>query len=139
MSELPIQTCKKRLTVLWFSIAAILFTLMLILSPKFGSKLDEAWSWFLPTILPTLSLIIGVFVAELTTPQSTQKVSKFFFSLTFSISLFYLMCILSVFTIYLLGLTDKSLLDFMKQFNIILGALQGLTAATLGAFFVQKS
>lgn len=46
---------------------------------KFGTRVEEAWAWFLPTIMPTLSLIIGVLVLDVSlTRQSDKKIDRFF-------------------------------------------------------------
>ncbi|MDB4991652.1 MAG: hypothetical protein JWN04_6830, partial [Myxococcaceae bacterium] len=61
-----IEVCKRRLATLWFSVSGFLFVLVLAqsVSGKWGTQVKDAWSWLFPTILPTLSLIVGVLAAD---------------------------------------------------------------------------
>jgi len=137
--EISLKTCKKRLAALWFTMGPIIVLLLVVISllgKKLGDKADEAWGWFLPTVMPTLSLIIGVLVVDATDPQKTEKkVDRFLFWLAFDLSFFYLAIV--VLTILIQPFTGSTLLDLMKASNLWLGPVQGLVAAVLGAFFIK--
>lgn len=139
MSEtISISVSKRRLAILWFTGGLLLFLLLAVLSfgSRFGDRTEDAWSWFLPTILPTLSLMIGVLVIDATSSESSDgRVGRFIFRLTYGLSLFYLVVVAMTFLTKMFVATP--LLDLMTRSNLWLGPLQGLTTAALGAFFVR--
>ena len=144
--RISITNAKRRLTIVWFTGAGILFALVL-LQTIFGKYLDrsgEAWAWLLPTFMPTLSLMLGVLVADslskVETKNSEETADQFVFRLSFFLSIAYLAVV--ILTI-LLGpffeqSSKKPLLDLMKLSNLWLAPFQGLVSASLGAFFVSK-
>lgn len=90
---LHMSKCKRKLAALWFTGAGVLFFILLLQSifGRYGDKSSEAWSWFLPTIMPTLSLVIGVLVMDtLGEGIRALEVDAFLFRLTFGISAAYL-------------------------------------------------
>jgi hypothetical protein len=136
---ISIITCRKRLALLWFAGGFVIFILLVVQSTfgKFGDEAGEVWSWFLPTIMPTLSLIVGVLVVDLTSAQDPKKkVDRFIFRLAFSLSLVYLLLVLS--TLMVQPLTRFAPTEMLKRSNLWLGPIQGLVAAALGAFFVKS-
>ena len=126
-----------RLVILWFSGFAILTVLMIArtVGDIYGSKTGDAWTWFMPTILPTASLMIMVVATDFVKPDPGKETDKFLFRLAFWISLIYLLLVL--FTV--LNPVDSygSSIAFMKMSNYWLAPTQGLTTAVLGAFFVK--
>lgn len=130
--------CRTALGILWFVTGGGL-SLLFILQTLFGhyeDKANEAWAWFLPTLMPTLILMIGTFAADaLTARDEDAPVKPFIFFLSFGISVFYLLAV--ALTILLQPLTGIPFPELMKQSNLFLGPLQGLVAAALGIFFVK--
>ncbi len=130
------RIAQSRLLILWGISGLVLISLMIArtLGNKFGHLVNDAWSWFLPTILPTLSLMVTVSIAQQTDDKQS---SLFLYQLAFIISVFYLLLVL--FTI--LNPVENQFsnpLDLMKLSNLWLGPIQGLVAATLGVFFVRE-
>jgi H+/Cl- antiporter ClcA len=135
---LPMIACKRRLAALWFGGAGILFFILLFQSifGRYGERASDAWSWLLPTIMPTLSLVIGVLVMDaLGKGISVIEVDAFLFKLTFGISTAYLVAVLSLFLFQ--PFTNVSPFELMSQSNLWLGPFQGLVAGAMGAFFVK--
>jgi Na+/H+-dicarboxylate symporter len=133
------KTCKRKLAALWFTGALILFVLLIIQSifGKYGTDFEEVWAWFLPTVMPTLSLIIGVLVFDATATGGTDKqIERFMFWLAFAVSAIYL--VLVAVTILVQPFTDFKPTELIKRSNLWLGPIQGLVAAVLGAFFVKS-
>jgi hypothetical protein len=130
---------KKSLTMLWFLSAGILFLVFIFqtLLGRYGDKVNEAWGWLLPTIMPTLSLIIGVLVIDASGKGIKMKTAdRFFYSLSFCLSALYLLSV--ALTIFIKPfVAGASPIDLMKQSNLWLGPFQGLVSASLGAFFVK--
>ena len=130
---------KKYLAVLWFISAAVLFILLYLqtILGHYEQNIDKVWGWFLPNILPTLSLIVGVIVTDaLAQTIKTEKIDRFVFLLAFGLSITYLIVVL--FTIVLQPMSPLPPLDLMSLANLWLGPFQGLVSASLGAFFIQN-
>jgi hypothetical protein len=131
--------CKKRLATLWLLSSLLLFFL-LILQTIFGhyeDNISEAWGWLLPTVMPTLSLIISVLVMDALGKGVTIKtVDRFLYRISFALSSVYLLLV--ALAILLQPFTPLSPLRLMNQSNLWLGPLQGLVAASMGVIFVKK-
>jgi len=145
--QVPVPDCQKKLGVLWFSVAALLF-LFLVVQSILGvyryhtetgvqNLTSDAWGWFLPTLMPTLSLIAAVFATDVARGENAiPTVDRFFFRMAFSLSVLYL----AVVVMSLLGTTlfSPDPLSDLKTSNLWLGSLQGLASAAIGAFFVKR-
>ena len=132
------KKCKRGLATLWLSIGLFLFLIMIVqsLGGKYGEKAEEAWKWFLPTLLPTLLLIVGVLVADATSASKTgRRVDRFVFQIAFGLSLLYLLLV--AVTLFYQPFSRQTPLQFMSLSNLWLGPFQGLVAAALGAFFTE--
>lgn len=130
--------CRAALGALWFIGGGSLFLLFVVqtILGKYQDKTNEAWAWFLPTIMPTLLLMIGVFAADVTNPQEENaSVKLFIFCLSFGISAAYLIAV--ALTIFLQPYSSMKFWELMKQSNLYLGPFQGLVAAAVGIFFVK--
>jgi hypothetical protein len=138
MTTVPMAQCKRRLAVLWFIGAGIIFSLIFGQTAlgKYGDQASQAWNWILPTIMPTLSLIVGVLVME-TVGKNVKNTfaDAFLFKLTFGISTAYLLAVLL--TLLVQPFSTLTVFELMSQSNFWLGPFQGLVAAALGAFFVK--
>ena len=136
---ISMDICKKRLAVLWFSGAGLVFTVVFLqtIFGKYGDHADEAWSWLLPGIMPTLSLMISIFAADvLGKGISVKQADRFIFWLCFWLSLAYLI-ILNL-TILLSPFSASAPLTLMRDSNLWLGPFQGLVSASIGIFFITK-
>jgi Na+/H+-dicarboxylate symporter len=138
-SKISLSQAKKVFAYVWFCVGGGIFILVL-LQTVFGRLSEEAsdvWSWILPMIMPTLSLMAAVIVADSFDSHGKDKmVGRFGYRLTMIISLFY---VCSVFCIIVLSsLLNASPMKILNQASLALGPLQGLVTATLGFFFVQK-
>ncbi|AZA89659.1 Uncharacterised protein [Chryseobacterium nakagawai] len=136
--KISFETAKRKLSIPWFTASSILFIIMFMqtIGGKFEDKNIEAWGWFTQNLLPTLSLIITVFVTDLNTENSDKEVEKFYFNLAFGLSIFYLLVVLSV--LLAQPLSSKGMIPWLQSSSIYLGPFQGLVAATVGMFFLKK-
>lgn len=143
--RIPMHTSKKRLAMVWFMGAGILFVVLILqtIFGRYGDKAREAWSWLLPSILPTLSLIIGGVVISSriskgveTGVETEETIDQFAFQLSFFLSIAYLITV--SLTIFLSPFSELPPLELMKQSNLWLAPFQGLVSAALGVFFVSK-
>ena len=136
---IPMAICKRKLATLWFLGTGVLFFILLLqaIFGRYGERSSDAWSWFLPTIMPTLSLVIGVLVMDaLGKGIRVVVVDAFLFRLTFGISAAYMTAVLLLFLLQ--PFTSVPPFELMNQSNLWLGPFQGLVAAAMGAFFVKS-
>ena len=134
-----VNRCKRSLATLWMLGAAAIFAVMLTQSffGHYGDDLASAWGWVLPTILPTLSLIIGVLVAGAVRPHETaRKVDRFLFRLSIGLSVAYLLVVLA--TILIQPISPLPPPELMRQSHLWLAPFQGLVTGCLGAFFIRR-
>jgi hypothetical protein len=134
------KRARKILAVVWFAGSGPLF-LLLVLQSLLGrfspSERDEVWSLFLPAVVPTLTLMIGVLVSDaLGKSQSHEVVGRFIFSLTLSLSIIYLVII--GLPLFLAPFSDEAPIALLRASQLWVLPLQGLVSAALGAFFVHK-
>ncbi|MDD5274155.1 MAG: hypothetical protein PHU14_15740 [Methylovulum sp.] len=140
--RIKMSLCKKWLVGVWFSFGAILFLIMVVTTMvgAYENIAESIWSWFLPSLMPTLSLMIAVLVVDnQDTGRENQTADRFLFGLSLGISIFYLLLLILV--IFIQPFTHsfpEAPLEGFKKSNLWLGPLQGLVAAALGAFFINK-
>jgi hypothetical protein len=132
------QTARKRLALLWFAGAGVCFAVLLFIS--FFSRVvevDGLWGWFLPAVVPNLSLIIGVLVyTQRQQIQPEMHVDAFLYRLTLGLSLLYVLLLLLPLLFF--PLTGKSLPELLDISRLWLAAVQALTTGAMGAFFVRQ-
>ena len=135
---MTVSKSKWILAVIWLAGAGLILTLMVgqSLFDVYGARTEDAWSWYLPTVMPSLSLLLGVLVADFragkATPESRRKPGPLL-GLAIGVSVFYLLMV--SLTLLVQPFLATPPLELMQRSNLWLGPLQGLAAATLGAFF----
>jgi hypothetical protein len=130
--------CKRRLATVWFALGGVIFLLLVIQTVMgyYGQRATDAWGWFLPNVMPTLSLIVGVLVLDqMGAGVKTRTADAFLYRLALGLSCAYLLLILL--SILVQPFAPLPPLELMQQSNLWLGPLQGLVAGTLGAFFIK--
>lgn len=136
--DVSVAYCKRVLATTWFSGAGVVFAIVLVQSllGRYDDQVNQVWGWLLPTVMPNLSLIVGVLVFDATQrPRGKNKIDRFLFRLTAGVSTTYLIAVLLV--IALQPFASAPPIQLMNQANIWLGPFQGLVAAAMGAFFVK--
>ncbi len=144
-ATLDLDRARSLLARVWFIGSALPFGVLMIQSilgryynplTKI-SQLDEVWSWFIPTVVPTLSLLTGIIGASALGQQDERKVRKTFLDLTLWLSATYL-AVLSL-TIFLEPFSPYEGADFFKITNFWITPIQGLTIAATGFLFSSSS
>lgn len=138
---MTMDSSKWVLAAIWLVGAGGIFLLLVVQSllGHYEPATQEVWGWFLPTVMPTLSLIVGVLVADSRIVRGSDKpvpgpANNLFFRLGAGMSVLYLLLVaLSVLIQPFLPQTSP--LELMHRSSLWLGPLQGLTVATLGVFF----
>jgi hypothetical protein len=131
-----------RLAWVWLVGAGSILILLVVQSllHVYGDLTQEAWGWFLPTMMPTFGMIITVLTYTALDPISSDSVVRgSFVQIAVSLSVIYL--ILVLLTILIQPFAAPSAADrvsLMRVSNLWLGPVQGLVASALGVLFASK-
>lgn len=133
---------------IWFICSGLLFAVLIVqsLANVYEDRVQAVWGWFLPNIMPTLSLMLGVFAAAALqehVESDDMRVRKNFYRLATMLSLFHLAAVAGTIAAQpmlatLAGSNAKPMALFDVS-NIFLGPLQGVVAAAIGAMFFSKA
>lgn len=149
MTITSLESARGRLAAVWFAGSGTVFLILVAqsLGGIYAGELDKAWAWALPTIVPTLSLMISVFASYALISEAEEDiytVRKNFLLIAMSLSVFYIGNVIIVvaaapFSLSSTASPDGNVTDILHISNFWLGPLQGLTAASLAALFFTKS
>jgi hypothetical protein len=136
--RVELDRARRRAAIIWFAGGGVCFVLMILQSifGRFAGFAQEMWAWFTPTIVPTLSLIIGVLASTASEDDSGRTVKKFFYHASIGISIAYLVVLLL--TMLLEPLAGMNNMAYFKFSNFWLSPMQGLVVAALGALFNSR-
>jgi len=138
-TTVPLSRARSRLAGQWLIGAGVIFLLLILQSVfgKYHDKAQQVWSWALPSLMPTLTLIISVLGANALEPQDEGgSVRKSFYYLAMWLSTAYLMLIL--FTILIEPFTTFDSAQLLNLSNLWLGPFQGFVASAIGLLFFTK-
>jgi hypothetical protein len=130
--------CRTRLMLLWFawSMALILIVFLQLVGQHYGADWKDALTWLLPAILPTTSLVVGVWASEVARADRTERViARSAFRMVAIASALYLSFVTLV--IAMQPFYAGPAIELMRQSALILAPLQGVVSAFLGIFFSQ--
>jgi cytochrome bd-type quinol oxidase subunit 2 len=136
---ITLKHAKKRLALVWLSGAGVSFALLLFISTQGDPvtvNVPKLWNWFLPGVLPNLSLIVSVLALDLRKKSSEdESIDPFFYRIAFWLSLLYvaLFCLLP-----LLPHPGRDFQQVLDSSQLWLAPVQALATAALGAFFVKR-
>jgi hypothetical protein len=146
-STVAMQVARRKLAIAWFVAAALMVLIMVgrSLSYGFGDRVIDAWGWFLPTLMPTLTLIMSTFALDMGVASmpaqftGKRRVDTFFLNIAMAFSIFYLVLVLMTLLIPADTLPGRAAnpLAAMELSNLWLGPIQGLTAGAIGWFFLS--
>src|SRR5436853_5848 len=96
---MPLEEARSALFVIWTIGGGLALVILMLQSMfgRYGAQLQTVWSWFIPTVVPSISLMLGVLGATALVSKSTdpESVRRFFFQVARYLSFFYL-CILLI-------------------------------------------
>jgi hypothetical protein len=135
--RLLLEDARTTLSRIWFIGSGVNFLILLVQSllGKYGSDTQQVWSWFIPSVVPTLSLVITVLGVGAMGKKENRFVKTQFVDLAKYLSIAY-MCVLFL-TIVAASLRPPAI-DVLLLSNAWLGPLQGLTVAAIGYLFIAK-
>jgi hypothetical protein len=128
-----------QLAKIWFglSVPLALFLVVQSVVGKYQDKVQAVWGWALPTMLPTLSLILAALGASALEPENQQtQVKRSFFVAACWLSSAYLLLVIA--TIAIEPFTRLESLQLMSLSNIWLGPFQGLVTSVIGVLFFTR-
>jgi hypothetical protein len=138
---------KKKLAKLWI-ICFIILSLLLFIQTLFGLKHtgveESVWGWYVQSIVPNITLIVGVLAYEHIKgiTENEQVVDSFLFKLTYWFSAAYLFALACVFLLQpIVVIADKqvTVLELSKKATFFLATFQSIVNVCLGIFFVKES
>ena len=147
------KTCQNWLASLWVSFFLLQVALLLLRSIA-GADNDESrkltsdmWSWYIPMVMPTLSLIIAALYAaapatasaSASASASAQETPAVRVIILIVLSLAYLLSLSALIVLPpSFGISPKEHLNLLHSSNYWLGAFQLCIGASLGNFFPKK-
>ncbi len=136
--RLPVSFCQHRLAVVWLIGSGLVFALLIAqtVGGKYGTQADKAFGWLLPTVLPTLLLIVGAVASEARRAESMATVDRFAFRMSLGLSAFYLVLVLA--TSLVQPFSSMTPLELMTTSHLWLGPVQGVVGIALGVFFTSR-
>lgn len=138
---LPLEQCRNRLAWIWFAGSGFSFVILVlesILRKTLQGSLQELWSWFVPTVVPSLALMLGVIGADaLVQPGEGRQVKAPFFKMARILSIGYL-SILAITIVLEPFSAAGSPLGLFVISNYWLTPIQGLVVAAIGVLFAAQ-
>ena len=143
---IPLDNVRNRLAWIWiigFCLIVVIMVVQSLLNVYKDSTADmtqEAWSWLLPTLMPSVGLIITVLTYTALDPLMTGSVvRKSFVPIAVGISIFYLVLVLlTILAQPISAHSPKEAVAAMHTSNLWLGPIQGLVASAIGVLFASK-
>ena len=139
---ITLDLARHRLAIVWLGGTSIIIVILVLQSllGKYSDNVQEAWGWLLPTVMPTLGLIITVLGYTALEPRlSKAVVRRGFFTVSFSLSVLYIVLVsLTLLIQPFVGADGEKAVQLMRMSNLWLGPIQGLVAAALGVLFVSN-
>lgn len=132
------HTCRTRLMLLWFIWSAVLLLIVFLqlVFQHYGKEWRDALQWLLPAILPTTSLVVGVWANEIAKAEKVDhQIGRSAFRMAAISSAVYLLFVSLVIAVQ--PFYRGSPIELMKQSALILAPLQGVVGAFIGIFFSQ--
>jgi len=129
-----------KLARIWLIMGGIFFLLLIIQSVmgKYAGKVQNVWGWALPTIMPTMSLIVTVLGAGAVEDgkEDKTKVKKPFYLTVYWLSVVYLGIVLG--TLLAEPFTPFDSVELLNLSNFWLGPFQGLVTSAMAVLFFTK-
>ena len=134
-----LEKTRARLFRLWMigSGACALILAVETIAGRFGQDASDVIGWFMPNVLPTLSLMVSLIRTEALRPEADGPIVRPLFA-SFAVwgSAAYLGTILC--TILVEPFTTYQPLELLKLSNLWLGPLQGLVVSAIGTLFFAE-
>ncbi len=137
--KIAMSRAKKSLATVWTIWFILIFLLFVVqgIWGKYEGKNKEIWAWFLSALMPSVSLIIGIFAADQREkPEKKEHVDIFLYRLAMLFSVCYLFVV--SLTILLEWRSGLSTVAYYEMSNLWVGPFQGIVIGVLTYFFRQR-
>ncbi len=137
--RIDLERARNRLATVWYggALIAVLIAIAQSITNRFDSITQDFWSWFTPTIFPTVALITGVIAGTaLDEDRERRTVKRFFFRVALGLSLVYLLVLIAVMLAEPFAGTHD--MHYFTNTTIYLSPMQGVVLAAIGALFNSR-
>lgn len=134
-TTVPLSKIRNRLALLWSIGFLVAFALFATLSvTTFERHLLEVWAWFMPTIAPTLGVILGAVLTRDNRPRRVPLAAArvVVFASAFYLALVFLLSFSWAWTRY-------APLEWYKAAAILLAPIQGIVSGLIGRFLATPT
>jgi hypothetical protein len=150
MKRISFQQARKNILLVWLLMSGAIFIIFLTqtLFNRYTGHVEEIWQWVFQYMLPAITLMLGVLIAQMSASASTSKADVFYYRLALGISWFFLALLfrssMIVPLIHIqqnqqLAIADqKSIVEAFKTYDNILIPIQGIVMLCLGLFFTKQ-
>jgi hypothetical protein len=135
--RVTLEEARSRLSTVWFAGSGLVFVLLMVesLFGKYGTDTQQVWAWYIPCVVPTLSLMVSVLGAGALGSGDRRYLRYNFFTLTWWLSLSYIVVLLLT---VIAASVRVPAVDVLVLSNSWLGPLQGVVVAAIGYIFISK-
>lgn len=133
-----IRDCQRKLLLVWAVLGSTASIIVLVQTAPGGvyhTNASDVWDWFLPTLIPTLSLMVGTVAAEVRTPDPDATVDDLAYRVALWASVLYLALVIGLLLAYAQSGTPVT---DLKGSSKLVSSVYGIVGVTLGTFFVSK-
>lgn len=148
MSQILWAKCRNQLTWIWLGGFVALAVMAMIVGVRNDNTSNDynkqLFSWFLPAIVPSLTLLLGAVFHDVFAVDSKKVyVKKVAFQIALGLSIFYLLFVLLTLLLQFDWIATKigaqvRGISSLQNMSIMLSVCQGLVSLALGALFVQR-
>jgi hypothetical protein len=138
-TAITLDEVRWNLARLWLLLGGCFVLLLIAQSTlgKYQGKVQNVWSWALPAIMPTLSLIITVLgTSAFEHGEEPVMIKKPFYQTVFWLSAVYLLFLMV--TILAEPFTPYESVELLNLSNFWLAPFQGIVASAIGVLFFSK-
>lgn len=142
--HLDLVHCQWMLACWWLGIGFGLIVLLIIqtMSNMYAGQHEQAWSWLVPMLVPTFSVIVGGIVHTASSPSSTFTVSREIYQLAKGLSIAYLgLVAITLGAVNYVAMNspgDGATLRWLSTSRLWLAPLNAPVGIVLGVFFASS-
>jgi len=131
---MDINKARKWLLCTWLIGSLVPFVVIVAqtFADRYAGNAENAWSWLLPSVMPTLGLMTAVTLAA---PSHEGRAPTFPFRLAFSASLIYLVLLAA--TLLAQPFSSLSQFELFRLSHLWLAPVQAFADAAIGAVFLS--